>query len=609
MNSLYHARRLGLSYLYEYLLVAVSFVVSLQKWAYFIVSFGLACMLAGLAFTWEPALMASFFGFEGLNLVALTDVRAYYGTMLVCLGVALCYLAKEKPSAIAALWIIAAFSFGSVLGRVVGLLQGVELASIHGLLLPIELVVTGFALKLIRYLQLPSPEPDLPVFSPNKPEDFKPLSAANFTNPYDYYRLLRDDYPLYKMPGEDYYMVSRYQDIIDLAKDTENLSNKLVEILATGRPKNPNKEGLSAIERMGQWGIIPVDVFALQDPPIHTAERKIGHSGFNAKFIKSLESEVESLCTQMLDEVMPEGAEQGNIEFVQQFAWRLPMRLIIRLLGFPEDDYAQIKDWCVDGIKSLSGTASTAEFIAIGASAAQFMRYLWRGYLEVKQKPENYLDSCFTKTLARLADDEASVMNDQRAIATLFQLLIAGSDSSASSMGSAIRIIAENPDIEASLRADHSLIDPFIEEVFRTESAFQGHFRLTKKTITLHGQTLAPATRIFLMWASGNRDERFWPEPEQFDMHRANVKKHLTFGHGIHACLGRELARMEIRIVIRQLLARTEALKIVGDTPYEASIFARTMLALPLAFKIAQPSSSHTQEEDAQVDVKDAVIC
>jgi cytochrome P450 len=183
-------------------------------------------------------------------------------------------------------------------------------------------------------------------------------------------------------------------------------------------------------------------------------------------------------------------------------------------------------------------------------------------------------------------------MTDQRAVATLLQLLIAGSDSSASSMGSAVRILAENPALADELRQSPELIPNFIEEVFRTESAFQGHFRITRKEMQIHGVTVPGNSRVFMMWASGNRDERFWDRPDTFDFRRDNVKKHLTFGHGIHACIGRELARMEIRIVIRKLLQRTSQLKIVGETPYEASIFARTLVRMPLAFEIADQSST-----------------
>jgi cytochrome P450 len=213
-----------------------------------------------------------------------------------------------------------------------------------------------------------------------------------------------------------------------------------------------------------------------------------------------------------------------------------------------------------------------------------------------KNPPDN-----FTGMLIRQANDPASIMTDQRAVSTLFQLLIAGSDSSASSMGNALRMLVLNPDIEQQLRHEPGKTNDFIEELFRLESAFQGHFRLTTREVTLHGVTIPANQRVFLLWASGNRDERFWDRPDDIDINRPNGKKHLTFGHGVHACIGRELARMEIRIVINTLLARTKRLAIAGETPFEASMFARTLVSLPLAFELAdgQTDPLHSPQETA----------
>lgn len=576
-NYLFDGRRLLLSWLFEYTVLLASRVLAVPAPMRVIWWFAAACMLCGMAFLLAPVPMAALFGFHQLSPVALTDVRAYYGAMLVALGIALAYAPVDKRTARVALAVIAAFALGSAAGRLLGMLMDTPWLSIHGLLLPVELLLGGYCLRLYRWQAPASAEP-IPPLQPQTPADFYPLSAGNFRQPYRYYRLLRDDYPLYHMASEGFFILSRYEDITRYCKETELLSNKLVEILATGRPKPPGKKGPSAVERLGEWGILPVDVLALQDPPVHTAERKIGHSGFNAHSVRALEAEVETLCDEMMAEFLP----HGRVEFVQDFAWRLPMRLIIRYLGLPEDDFEQIKQWCVDGIRSLSGTASRSEQIAIAASSAQFMRYLWHQYRRISRQGGD----SFTALLARQANDPDSIMTDQRAVATLLQLLIAGSDSSASSMASAIKVMVENPALEQRLRQRPEDIPLFIEEVFRTESAFQGHFRLTTRPCVIHGVELPAASRIFMLWASGNRDERFWgDDADSFNMDRANVKKHLTFGHGIHACIGRELARMEIRIVISKLLANIEQLAIVGDTPYEANLFARTLTRLPLAFQ------------------------
>ena len=442
-----------------------------------------------------------------------------------------------------------------------------------------EMVLSLAAYWLNRQSPQKKSRTTTPLEHPQRPEDFAPLAQSNFTNPFPYYQMLRDQFPVYRLPNTRFWLVSRYEDIMNLARDTEACSSRITEILVSGKPKSIDKNTPSLAECLGAWGVVPVDVLAVQDPPTHSAERKIAHSGFNAHFVKALEPEVQKLCDEMLDELLP----QGECEFVQQFAWRLPMRLIIRLLGLPESDYEQIKAWCCDNIRQLSGVITRTESLKTGCSSAQFVRYLWHHYLRMKKNPPDN----FTGILIREANDPNSVMTDQRAIATLFQLLIAGSDSSASSMGNALRMLALRPDIEQQLRQQPEKINDFIEEVFRLESAFQGHFRLTKKSVTLHGVTIPENQRVFLMWASGNRDERFWERPDELDLNRTNGKKHLTFGHGVHACIGRELARMEIRIVIGTLLSRTKFFTICGDTPFEASMFARTLLALPLRFELS----------------------
>ncbi len=443
-----------------------------------------------------------------------------------------------------------------------------------------EMALRSFSTLANKKSQKKTKNHQKPLKNPQRPEDFAPLSQSNFADPFPYYRLLRDQFPIYRLPNSKFWLVSRYDDIIEVARNTEAYSSKITEILVSGKPKELRQDTPSFAECLGAWGVVPVDVLAVQDPPIHTAERKIAHSGFNAHFIKALEPEVQTLCDEMFDELLP----RGEFEFIQNFAWRLPMRLIIRLLGLPEEDYEQIKNWCCANIRQLSGITTRAESLKTGCSSAQFVRYIWKHYLRMKKNPPDN----FTGVLIREANDPNSVMTDQRAISSIFQLLIAGSDSSASSMGNALRLLAMHPEIEQQLRQEPEKINTFIEEVFRLESAFQGHFRLTTREITLHGMTIPANQRVFLLWASGNRDERFWENPDVIDLNRSNGKKHLTFGHGVHACVGRELARMEIRIVISTLLARTKSFTIAGEIPFEASMFARTLLALPLRFKLAQ---------------------
>ncbi len=432
-------------------------------------------------------------------------------------------------------------------------------------------------------IQPAAPRPE----NPERPEDFRPLENACFQDPYDFYRMLRDKYPVYQL-SNGIFCISRFEDIVCVSRDTDTYSSTHQGIVAGLRPGASVAAAGARLETLGRLGIVPVDVLALSDPPKHTAERKTGHMGLNSRFVKSLESEIETLCTNMMDKFI----DRGQVEFMGEFAWALPMRLIIRLLGFPEADYEKIKGWCVHGIATQSGIASPVELMRSRAEMIVFVRYVWKQYLRAKKQPRENLTGIFVNA----ATDPTNPMTDPIAVSAILQLLLAGSDSSATSMGNALKMLIENPDIQAEIRADLSKLDAFVEEVFRLESAFQGHFRWVKKDTELHGIKLPRDSRIFMMWASGNRDERMFEQPDKIDLQRKNGKKHLTFGHGIHACIGRELARSEIRIVLREFLQRTENLRLDGEAPFQASMFAHTLLRLPVAFDPITPSSKAAKQ-------------
>ncbi|MBD2859407.1 cytochrome P450 [Spongiibacter sp. KMU-158] len=414
-----------------------------------------------------------------------------------------------------------------------------------------------------------------PIAKPVTPEDFRPLEHQCFQNPYAFYKVLRDSHPLYQLEN-GIYCVSRYEDIVAVSRDVETYSSTHQGVIAGLKKGQDLLAQIKQFDTLSALGIIPADVLATSDQPSHTSERKVGHGMLNARFVKKMEEEVDVLCSQMLDEFL----DRGQVEFMAEFGWKLPMLLIVRLLGLPEADFPKIKQWCVHGINSQSGITSSAELIRDRSETLKFLRYCWRKYNAAKKNPQQN----FIGMLVAAAADPDTDFDDKRAVSTIFQLLIAGSDSSATSMGNALKMLIENPDIQQQIRADLDLLPAFIEEVFRMESAFQGHFRWVKKDTELHGVTLEKGSRVFLMWASGNRDDRVFPNPDAIDLNRANGKKHLTFGHGIHACLGRELARIEIRIVLQQFLEKTENLEIVGDSPFIASMFARTLVQLPIRF-------------------------
>ncbi|HUH38392.1 MAG TPA: cytochrome P450, partial [Spongiibacteraceae bacterium] len=249
---------------------------------------------------------------------------------------------------------------------------------------------------------------------------------------------------------------------------------------------------------------------------------------------------------------------------------------------------------------SQSGISTPAELMRSRAATMAFIRYCWDQFRIAQAHPREDLCGVFVKAVA----GPENPMNEQSAVAALFQLLIAGSDSSATSMGNALKMLIDNPDLAEEIRADlDNRLPAFVEEVFRMEAAFQGHFRWVKRDTELHGVKLPRGSRLFLMWGSGNRDERVFTNPDTIDLNRPNGKKHLTFGHGIHACIGRELARSEIRIVLREFLTRTRNMRLEGEAPFLASMFARTLVRLPVAFEPVDTTAASQQTAPATAQV------
>jgi len=171
----------------------------------------------------------------------------------------------------------------------------------------------------------------------------------------------------------------------------------------------------------------------------------------------------------------------------------------------------------------------------------------------------------------------------------VLQIIMAGNDSSASSMGSCVRILAERSDIQKMLREDKSKIPDFVNEVLRLESPFAGHFRKVVTPIKLQGTQFRPGDRVQVLWASGNRDPRVYDRPDELNLSRKSKRRHLGFGYGIHMCLGNPLAKMEIRVVLEELLSKTKTFypRYDIESPmYIQSAFVRSLDSLYVGVEI-----------------------
>jgi len=399
--------------------------------------------------------------------------------------------------------------------------------------------------------------------------DFDPFSAETIESPYAFYDALREEAPLFKPKGADCYYLSRYDDIKQVTMDPERFSSNIVAILLAGG------SGRLSTFVPPRLPFAPPDVLAIQDPPIHRAQRKIATGGLGKGFVDVLEPQVRAL----VDEHMNKVIAAREVDWMDAFAFRIPITLTLDILSIPRDDAMRVKAWADEAIALLSGVNTKRKLALQLLRGFRFNKWCRTQFEEAEAR-----DPQPGFMMGALIDAvREGTMRRSEAVATVLQIIIAGSDSSASLMGSMVRLLAENPDVQEEVRANPGLVPNLVEETIRLESPFQGHFRQTKVPVELHGQELPAKTRLMLLWASGNRDPRKWPEPDKVDLHRSGPRQHLGFGHGIHLCLGAPIGRMEGRIAMEQLLERTDWVELGdGDFRHRKSVFVRTLERLPV---------------------------
>ena len=402
-------------------------------------------------------------------------------------------------------------------------------------------------------------------------DELDPLHPDALADPYPLYARLRAEAPVHRVPGAGYVCVSRYEDVRAVALDPVTYSSNLVAILM-------HSAGGARSISMPSFGAGPVDVLALADPPTHTAQRKLMTGAFSMRAQRARDDELREMVGECIDGLV---AKRGG-DYMHELAEVLPMRMVLRLTGLDERDHRRVKAMCDHAVALLGGVHTADGFAEHADGAIALYGYVTRQLEKARGQPtDSELLSAITSSNLSFAEG-ASI---------LLQLLIAGSDSSASAMGSAMHRLATDAALQASLRASPALIPAFVEEVLRLEAPFQGHYRITTRDVTLGGVDLPRGTRLMLLWASANRDPARFASPDTLDLARDDARQHLTFGHGIHLCIGAHLARREIAIATEEMLRRTSSITLgEGTSAHRPSVFTRTRAHLPIRVEPADAS-------------------
>jgi cytochrome P450 len=290
---------------------------------------------------------------------------------------------------------------------------------------------------------------------------------------------------------------------------------------------------------------MPPGMFIFEDPPDHDLHRGLLSRVFTPRRLAAIEPQVRAYAARTLDPL----ADQGGFDFIADLGTEIPMRTIGMLLGIPEEDQKALREQLDDGLRLEAGVMP--EVTAHDSASTDYAEYIdWRA--------KNPSDDLMTELLtAEFTDEHGTVrtLTRDEVLGYIGLLAGAGNETTTRLIGWAAKLLADNPDQRRQLAEDFALIPNAIEECLRYEPPSPVQARVLTKDVEHHGQGVPEGSIVLLLNASANRDERQFTDPDRFDIHR-KAQRHLSFGYGLHFCLGAHLARLEARVALEEVLRR-----------------------------------------------------
>jgi cytochrome P450 len=353
-------------------------------------------------------------------------------------------------------------------------------------------------------------------------------------DPYPYYRRLRDDAPLYRNEELKFWALSRHQDVLQGFRNSTTLSNR------DGVSLDPVSRGPHASKTMS---------FLAMDDPAHLRLRTLVSKGFTPRRIRELEPRVTELAVQHLDALLEQAASGEIVDYVAEFAGKLPMDVISELMGVPLADRDRIRAMA-DGVMHREDGVNDVPASAIEASINLIVYY--QGMIaERRRKPTEDLTSALLA-----AEIDGDRLTDEEILGFMFLMVIAGNETTTKLLANAAFWGHKNPDQLAPVYADPSRVPLWVEETLRYDTSSQILARTVSGELTLYDTTIPEGDVLLLLPGSAHRDERVFDNPDDYLIGRDIGSKLMSFGSGAHFCLGAHLARMEARVALTELFKR-----------------------------------------------------
>ena len=441
------------------------------------------------------------------------------------------------------------------------------------------------------------------------PESYEPivpgsLDEINFLDfklqncPYHAYEMLRDEAPVWIDPITGFYVITRFEDIRKLLLDTKNFSNDMRGGQGGSREQLDSGRALRMNALYEEKGWVPGATLAGRDDPNHKQMRAMFNEAFKPKKIEGMDSFVRDTAYKLMDAFV----DDGQCDWIKQYAVPLPLIVIGQQMGVPEADIWKIKAWTDAWVQRLGMMQTEEEEQWSVEMEIEAQHYFQPIFERLRKEPD---DTLLSDMVNRVIPEWERPLTDNELHAEMMaDTFVGGSETTTNAIGYGLKLLIENPDVWQKLRSNpDKYLRTFCEEVVRLEGPVQGLFRMAANDIEMHGVLIPKGAMINVRYAAANRDEREFECPADLNLEREKPGRHIGFGSGIHHCLGAPLARRELFWAFQALIDRVDGMRFTaGENSFEVApnFSLRAMQELRIEFDAKPPGD---RVDPASVDI------
>jgi cytochrome P450 len=376
------------------------------------------------------------------------------------------------------------------------------------------------------------------------------FSSETLQCPYAAYKQLRDTNPVYRIPGTETWVLTRYEDIVDaLAKPAIFHHGPAQNPDASGSSQNDEGHPVTVYEEDGEVIQAPLN----SDPPNHRQYRNLIDNHFSVRGVERHRELIEREAATLIDSWI----DEGRVEFVHQFAERFPVAVITEIFGFERERRNELFEWSYAWTLPFHDRLTPEQQAYVADKVGQFRAYIKATIARKRRDPDDTLVSNLVRATFRPVGEPERPLTVPEMVSIIEMLFTVGNHTTEHSLAQMIMLIVRKPGLEHEVRVNRDLVSGVVEEALRLESVVQGMFRNTTEQVVVGGTVIPKGASVHLRFGAANRDERVFADPDELDPNRANRRRHVAFGLGEHHCPGAPLARLEMIIALNALLDRT----------------------------------------------------